>query len=125
MPVNLIIPCSFADIVRRKTMLHRKTDDEVFFQLSMQASFNSFQRFDICGGGYQYLNTDWIMGYVNNIGSYFIILYQFQPAMDRNTHKEWERRKNLGEFLSDLEGLKEGHYLGTSAPPAEIYGPPK
>lgn len=39
------------DIVRKKTMLNRKTDDELLFQLSMQASFNSFQRFDISGGG--------------------------------------------------------------------------
>jgi hypothetical protein len=48
----------------------------------MRASFDSARMFDLCGGRYQYINKDWLMGYINNIAGYFIILYQFQPVLD-------------------------------------------
>jgi len=42
---------------------------------------------------------------------YFIILYQFQPTMDRKTtEEEGFQRETLGRFLTDLERLKPGHW---------------
>jgi len=98
------------DIVRRRMFLHRKTDEDLYFQLSMQNSFDSYRRFDIAGGQYGYINKDFIQGWVNTMAGYFIILYQFQPVMDLSHKNDPEKRKAIGLFLNIVEGLKPANH---------------
>jgi hypothetical protein len=115
---------SGVDIVRRRVFLHRKTDHDLFFQLSMQNSFDSYRRFDISTGQYEYINKDWIQGWINTVAGYFIILYQFQPLMDEPHKKDWDKRKKLAEFLNEVEMLEPSEHWTTLKPkPPPTFGP--
>ncbi|CAL8106901.1 unnamed protein product [Orchesella dallaii] len=101
------------EVIRRKTMLGRKSDDELYFMLSMFSSYTAYKKMELTGGGYYYMNKDFIIGLISNALSYFIILYQFQPVMDKSfpgVHPTREERIRYGQYLQNIEGLEDDHY---------------
>lgn len=100
------------EVLRRKTVLGRRTDEELYFMLSMFASFTAYKKMELSGGGYFYMNKEFIIGIVSTVFSYFIILYQFGPILDAKTETGSPKRQMIGEFFTDLEGLGPKHFLG-------------
>lgn len=47
------------EVLRRKTMLERKTDEELFFMLSMFSSYTAYKKMEINCGGYYYMNKEY------------------------------------------------------------------
>jgi len=46
------------EVIRRKTMLGRKSDDELYFMLSMFSSYTAYKKLELAGGGYYYMNKE-------------------------------------------------------------------
>lgn len=46
------------EVIRRKTMLGRKTDEELYFMLSMFSSYTAYKKMEISAGGYYYMNKE-------------------------------------------------------------------
>ncbi|ODN01126.1 hypothetical protein Ocin01_05567 [Orchesella cincta] len=105
------------EIIRRKTLLGRQTDEELYFMLSMFNSFTSYRRIELSGGGYFFMNKEFIVGLFSTILSYFIILAQFRPVMDYHPTEYDENpallRERMGRMLTIFEGVPEHHYLTT------------
>ncbi|CAL8126820.1 unnamed protein product [Orchesella dallaii] len=49
------------EIIRRKTLLGRQTDEELYFMLSMFNSFTSYRRIELSGGGYFFMNKEYAL----------------------------------------------------------------
>lgn len=98
-------------------ILGRKTDEELYFALSMYSSYTAFKKLEVSGGGYFYLNKEFIVGVVSTILSYFIIIYQFNPKLDFELpgagvdSSSEERREAAGKFLSKIEKLVDDHWI--------------
>jgi hypothetical protein len=72
------------EVVRRKSLLGRRTDEELYFQFSMYYSYSAYKGCILRGGGYFDLNRDFMIGLFSTFLSYFIIIQQFHPYFDRN-----------------------------------------
>lgn len=46
------------EVIRRKTMLGRKTDEELYFMLSMFSSYTAYKKMEISAGGYYYISKE-------------------------------------------------------------------
>ncbi len=69
------------EILRRRTVIGRRTNEELYFLLTMFASYTAYKRIELSAGGYFYLNKEFLIGVISAILSYFIIIYQFQPKL--------------------------------------------
>lgn len=99
------------EVIRRKTMLGRRTDEELYFALSMFSSYTAYKKLQLCGGGYFYLDKEFIIGIISTIFSYFIITYQFQPTLDFKPVAQDMKRCEIGLFLQNFENLPPFHWL--------------
>ncbi|CAG7731070.1 unnamed protein product [Allacma fusca] len=92
------------EIIRRKTMLGRKADEELYFMLSMFSSYTSDNPIALCGGGFFVCNKEYIIGVVATIISYFTLVFQFEPQLDFNpTAGVDTSREKIQEFIDRLE----------------------
>ncbi len=46
------------EVIRRKTMLGRKTDEELYFMLSMFSSYTAYKKMEISTGGYYSMSKE-------------------------------------------------------------------
>jgi hypothetical protein len=91
------------EIIRRKTMLGRKADEELYFMLSMFCSYTSDNPIALRGGGFFVCNKEYIIGVVATVISYFTLVFQFEPQLDFKRDKYDVPRSQIAEFICALE----------------------
>ncbi|CAL8131394.1 unnamed protein product [Orchesella dallaii] len=91
------------EVLRRKGMIGRKTDQELEFMFSMCFSFsNSLKKCEIAGAGYLYYNKGFMMQMFAVTLFCFMLLLQFHPYMEY--YPQVFQKDVADKFLRRLEG---------------------
>jgi len=107
------------EVLRRKAMIGRESDDELFFHFSMFQSYSG--RKDGCFlrcGSFFTLNKQLITGIFVTFLGYFIVLQQFHPTFEYVPQvstavrsEELTQREKIGKFLYRVENLAYCHWV--------------
>jgi hypothetical protein len=69
------------EIIRRKGFLGRKSNDEMYFTMSLYLSYTGHFETALTGGRYVVFDRGFLVSLVGTAFSYFIILIQFTPPL--------------------------------------------
>jgi len=98
------------DILRKKSLLNRNNDHEMYFLMTINTGFSAFKRVEYYGGHFFYVNKEMCVTILSTTLSYFIIIYQFQPILDHQTFGNSSLRETYGVWMETLEDLPEHHW---------------
>lgn len=108
------------EVIRRKSMIGRNSDDQLLFHFTMFQSFTGAEEGIIlrCGRFFS-LNRAFLAGIFGTFLGYFIVLQQFHPTFEYAPQlSSAERvealafREKVGKFLYRLEHLSYCHWVG-------------
>lgn len=97
------------EVIRRKGMLGRKTDQELEFMFNMNFSFQSYQTIQTDGAGWFTYNNSFLYLLIGQILFYLALIQQFRILWDYNSNTDNFGNQNssrMGMFLKE----SEGHY---------------
>ncbi|ODN01246.1 Gustatory receptor for bitter taste 66a [Orchesella cincta] len=104
------------EIVRRKGLMGPKTDEELYFVLSLYVSFCGHYDTAISAARFFSFDKSFVVGFLGTIFSYFVIIIQFSPILlmtEENSRlvQEFDREELLDKFESTIDWFHFGSEL--------------
>ena len=78
------------EVIRRKCLIGRRSDEELYFVLSLYSSYSSYEEIEMTGGSFFGVNKEFWMGIISVICSLFVIIIQIAPVFDHTGNYNYD-----------------------------------